>query len=207
MLSRPSHPDIKAKLDSYQPHVLHFIGHGSFDEGRQKHCVVIEHVESTWNWTTDEIGEDLDISRRIRRGWSSWNSCRSAAERVSTLNLQATFSGRGVPVVIAMQADVRGDKAAGFAKAFYKHALIGAEAAEPLPTVIEAVRVGRDTLGSLQDIDWGLPTLTYGQDVPIEFALRTRPAWPDDANFRRCREFDDARVYADAGDARRDLVL
>lgn len=205
VLPRPSHPDIKAKLDSYQPHVLHFIGHGSFDEGRQKHCVVIEHVDSTWNWTTDEIGEDLDLTPNPPR-LVFLNSCRSAAERVSTLNLQATFSGRGVPVVVAMQADVRGDKAAGFAKEFYKHALIGPVVTDPLPTVIEAVRAGRDTLGSLQDIDWGLPTLTYGQDVPIDFTLRTRPVWPDDANYRRCREFDDARVYADAGEARRDLV-
>jgi hypothetical protein len=205
VLARPSHPDIKSKLDSYQPHVLHFIGHGSFDEGRRKHCVIIEHSESTWNWTTDEIGEDLDLTPNPPR-LVFLNCCRSAAERVSTLNLQATFSGRGVPAVVAMQADVRGDKAAGFATAFYKHALIGPAITEPLPTVIDAVRIGRDTLGSLQDIDWGLPTLTYGQDVPIEFTLRTRPAWPADPNFRRCREFDDARVYADAGDARRDLV-
>ncbi len=111
-----------------------------------------------------------------------------------------------MPAEVAMQADVRGEKAARFAQAFYRHALIGPVIADPLPTVIDAVRIGRDTLGSTQDIDWGLPTLTYGQDVPIEFALRTRPAWPADPNFRRCREFDDARVYADAGDARRDLV-
>jgi hypothetical protein len=204
ILPVPTRKQVQDALLEYQPHVIHFIGHGGYDPGRKRHCVIIDNPASTWNWLTTGITNDLTGAGCVPR-LVFLNCCRSASERDANLSLQTALSDYGVPVVVAMQADVRGDKAAAFSRTFYTHALIGGPA-ESLTPVIDAVREGRQALGSEEEIDWGLPTLTFCRDVPIDYALLKRRQWPDDADFRRCREFDDARVYADAGQARRRMI-
>jgi hypothetical protein len=205
LLPVPTREAVQKTLAGYLPHVIHFIGHGTYDQGEEKHAVEIQNPASTWNWNTSQIEEDLSLAKCTPR-LVFLNSCRSASERDSSLSLQKALSNMGVPVVVAMQADVRGDKAADFGKAFYEHALVGPKPTGPLPAVIDAVREGRRKLGTEADVDWALPTLTFGKDVPVDYVLRVRPQWPNDPNFLRCREFDDARVYADSTEARRTMI-
>jgi hypothetical protein len=210
VLKLPDQAEVQKVLGRYQPHAIHFIGHGTYDLGRNRHCLVIENPASTWNWTTTAITEDLTNANCVPR-MVFLNCCRSSSERESNLSLQKALSDFGVPVVVAMQADVRGDKAAAFSKAFYARALVepndAAEAAADSPaSVVDAMRQGRRALGAEDEIDWALPTLTFCSGVSIDCSLMKRRQWPDDANFRLCREFDAARVYADAGDARRTMI-
>lgn len=195
LLLLPSHEVLRTVLHEYQPHVLHFVGHGTFDLGKKRHAVVIEHAAGTWNWNTSEIKEDLTVAGCIPR-LAFLNCCRSGAERQSSLGLQRALSELGVPVVVAMQADVRGDYAATFSETFYAHALGVLKPNDAVPSVAEAVREGRRKLGAEDDVDWGLPTLTCCADVPVDHALIARRVWPNDPAFRTCREFDDARVFA-----------
>lgn len=210
-LTTPARAKLQEKLKTYQPHVVHFIGHGTYQLGDRRYSLLIETAGGTWNWDTKSIVDDFEAAACVPR-LVFLNCCRSAegVETASraTISLQDTFTNTlRVGAVVAMQADVRGDRAAAFSRAFYGQALAGpADAASKLPSVTTAAQEGRKALGADADVDWGLPTLTLCSDIAIDAELNTRHAWPDDPAFRLCREFDEARIYADECDARREMI-
>jgi len=204
-LDRPSQNMLQGVLKDYQPHAVHFIGHGTIDLATKRNCVVIENPQNGWNWDTVNIGEDFKNAGCVPL-FVFLNCCRSANAHAVNLSLQQTFTERvGAGAVVAMQADVRGDQAGTFSKAFYSHAL-AAPGSPDLTSVVEALRKGRLALGSDAEIDWALPALTFCRDVPIDVKLLTRPKWPTEGPFQVCREFDEARVYADEAEARRKMI-
>ena len=207
----PSRETLKEVLGRYQPHILHFIGHGTYQLGDKRYSLLIESAGGTWNWDTKSIVDDFTEADTIPR-LVFLNCCRSAdgleTASQATVNLQDTFTNRlGVGAVVAMQADVRGDLATAFSTGFYGHALAGPAAANlKLPSIAAAVQNGRKALGNDADVDWALPTLTLCRDVPSDTALFTRRQWPTEPPFLLCREFRDARVYADDSLPRRQMI-
>lgn len=120
------------------------------------------------------------------------NCCRSGAETNALQSVQDVFSDLGVPAVIAMQADVRGDKAAKFSREFYAQAL----ASENPSSIAASVNKARVRLGGIAEIDWALPTLTLASDTGLDTRLRRQKAWPTNDDFKVCREFVAASIFA-----------
>lgn len=205
VLDRPSQPDLQDTLKAYQPHGVHFIGHGTLDLTTGRNCLQIENAVKGWNWDTVNIPDDFKNARCVPR-FVFLNCCRSANDHNANLSLQQIFTEDvGVGAVMAMQADVRGDRAGDFSKVFYSHAL-AAPGSPDLLNVIESLRKGREALGSDADIDWALPALTLCRDVAVDFKLLARQKWPTEIPFKLCREFDEARVYADESESRRTMI-
>ncbi len=207
VLLLPTRPALQEALKDYQPHVVHFIGHGTHDLGSGRNCLVIENATDTWNWDTVGIAEDFAVAGCVPE-FVFLNCCRSGSDHAANFSLQQTFTEKvGVGAVVAMQADVRGDKAVAFSRAFYGHALAGPHTADfKLPTIVAAVREGRRAIGSDAEIGWALPALTFCENVPVDQRLLKRHKWPTQASFLVCREFDEARVYADESDSRRRMI-
>jgi CHAT domain len=193
-------------LKIYQPHVVHFVGHGTYDKTTKRHALRIETPNAPWMWDTVRIQTQFQTAKCVPR-LVFLNACRTGSARESNISLQTVFAERlRVGTVIGMQADVRGDRAARFSETFYGHALVGSAASATLPSIADALKQGRAVLGSDVNIDWALPSLTLRADVPADVRLREPRPFPDDPPFRVCRQFDEARVYADESDARRSMV-
>lgn len=205
VLMLPAQGAVQKALKTYQPHAVHFIGHGMRVLATGRDSLVIEHAQDTWYWDPAGIGEDFSKARCVPR-FVLLNACRSASDSQANIGLQQAFVERvGVGVVLAMQADVRGDLAARFSEAFYAHAL-AAPGSPDLSTCVESLSGGRRALSSDSDLDWGLPVLTLCNDIAVDVKLMRRRAWPVTTPFRSCREFEDARVYADDSVARRRMI-
>lgn len=209
VLAQPTQDVVRTTLRTYQPHVVHFIGHGMLDLATRRHALVIEAPAAdggTWWWDTVSLKTDFHNAKCTPR-LVFLNACRSGSSRQSNISLQEVLTERLlIGVVMAMQADVRGDRAARFSQRFYRHALVGTPAAAELPSIVEAVQQGREALGADTDIDWGLPALTFSAGVPIDCRLRTPPSLSTDGGFLVCRQFMDARVYADEERTRRAMI-
>lgn len=153
-LERPTPAALETRLRTGRPvHILHFIGHGGFSELQGEGVLVFE----------DDNGEGLPVggpslayllqdhpSLRL----AVLNACNGA--RGSQEN---TFAGtaqvlvqRGVPAVIAMQAEVMDETACSFAEKFYRALAAGL----PVDACVGEVR---RALAAERNPEWGTPVL------------------------------------------------
>jgi len=167
ILERPTRAEVRDRYAELRPHIFHFIGHGDVEEGRGRLLLRDPAGGGDHAWTTAEIRSDL-------RGWQPrlaiLNACRSVSieEQDGAWRVANAFSELGVPAVIAMQADIRGDAAAAFAGELYKSLV----AYEPLDVAVSrARRVITDTTGFMRR-DFAVPSLTV--TAPPESVLRMR---------------------------------
>jgi hypothetical protein len=117
VLRPASRKELSDKLSTYEPHVLHFIGHGTAD-----HLMIRDQP-----WGRSQIATDIVPGKWVPEV-VYLNACRSqnaGAETATTddQDRQRTvvdaFLDRHVLAVVAMQADVRGSVAGACAAAFY----------------------------------------------------------------------------------------
>ena len=137
-------------------HILHYIGHGSFDQVRDEGLI---HL-------TDATGKAAplyatQLARLLARQRHDLrlvllNACEGA--RGGRLDLfagtAATLVGSGIPAVLAMQYEITDDAAIAFARTFYE------ALADNLP-VDTAVADARNamTLRNRFSLEWGTPVL------------------------------------------------
>jgi len=192
---------LRTILAEYRPDVVHFIGHGGLDINGA-YCLKVEHASGTWYWGVDLIQEHFSDANMVPT-LVILNCCRSASELGGSQSIQAKFSEIGVPAVIAMQSDVRGDLAAKFSEAFYSWALTDEKGRQE--SVSEAVRQARLSLGNQPSVDWAIPTLTLCSDVPSTFRLPAAKTMPATPEFMACTEFESTRFFAKCGHGLRQL--
>jgi len=112
-------PIVTRELGEWQPHILHFIGHGGQAGGLPR-----LHFDSpnSWDWTT------LDIKSHAL--FDSWrptlvvlNACRSVNpnDDLEIVSVGSAFLARGCPAVIGMQADIKGATAGVYAGKLYEN--------------------------------------------------------------------------------------
>src|SRR5665213_168057 len=196
-IERPDKPTLAREICMFRPHVFHFAGH-SGKVGAEL-GLSFDVPDGGWVWSGDTIATDL-AQWRWAPDFVFLNACRSAREHAETWSAQTGFLLGGAKAVLGMQADVRGDHAGGFAGTLYERCASGA--------VLEvAVREARtklsERLQSLAHLDWALPQLiTTGRDVQL-FAVKEHVR---DIAFERCREFEEARYFADCRVQRRALT-
>jgi formylglycine-generating enzyme required for sulfatase activity len=145
-------PALQRRLRRGAVHVLHFIGHGDFDQRSQKGALILE----------DESGRGLPVSAEdlgvVLHDHAPrlvvLNACEGA--RSSRLNpfagVAQTLVRQGVPAVVAMQTQIRDDFALILA-----HELYGA-LADGYP-VDACLAEARKVLAGQHDPAWGTPVL------------------------------------------------
>jgi hypothetical protein len=118
ILDRPTQKKLEETYASFQPHILHFIGHGEATDGGGQLAFDGHEGEDGWAWSATAIAAAL-------AGWrprlAFVNACRSG-ERTSVRGawqIADALLDADVPAVLAMQGDIRGDAAAAFTGALY----------------------------------------------------------------------------------------
>ncbi|MBK8903648.1 MAG: CHAT domain-containing protein [Anaerolineaceae bacterium] len=145
-------------LHQWEPHVLHFMGHGHFDSQSGVGTVLFENENGgSQALTGEQLGNLLANSPTVRLAFL--NACETAVQsRQGSLD---PFSGvanslvmAGLPAVIAMQFPISDIAANIFAKELYSQLTNG----EPIE---RAVSFGREAIHlSLADSkEWGTPAL------------------------------------------------
>lgn len=112
-------PRILDRLKDNQFHIIHFIGHGTFSEG--KGCIALKKEGGGL------VEADSDIIINLFQNQKSLalivlNACKGAAESTSSAysSLGASLVKAGFPSVIAMRYSIRDDAAKKISKGFYE---------------------------------------------------------------------------------------
>ena len=165
--------------EEWQPHVLHFIGHGKFE--KNKGCLGFIKDDDDAH-TVDWISAD-DISQLF----TDWlprlvllQACQGAQSGTEPgfMSLADRISKRNIPAVVAMQFAITNDFATIFAQGFY-------EALRDGQDVDAAVQIGRYKITNKArwtNRDFGAPVLfTYRPDAIMHriHTPSTRIAQPD----------------------------
>jgi len=155
-------------------HVLHFIGHGGYDEDAQDGALALEGANRTTRLVT---GRDLGLMIRGHRSLRLvvLNACegaRSARDDPFGGVAQALVR-QGIPAVIAMQFEISDPAALIFSQSFYR------AIADGLPVDVATLEARRAMFAEGNEVEWATPVLYLrcqdGQvftSVPISQAER-----------------------------------
>lgn len=195
-MRRPAYTDMMEWIERFQPHVFHFAGHGIKVAGADQYGLRIENAALAWTWSSADIDVDL-----LRVRWVPTfvflNACRSAAEQNGSWSTQRSFMSAGAKAVLGMQADIGGSVAGDFAAAMYKDLATGANLEDAMNQARAAIP------GARQDIGWALPAMTVSERNARLFVPQPLPA---DESYEKCAEFEDARLFANCREPRRDFT-
>ena len=150
-------------------HVVHFIGHGDYDETSDQGVIALIGANGkTHRVGADRLADLLDQASPTPR-LVVLNSCESG--RTGTRDLfsstAATLVRRGIAAVAAMQFTISDPGATAFARAFYSALASGR-------TIDEAARSGRiGILGTPDTLEWVTPVLYVRGDATTLFNLQT----------------------------------
>lgn len=102
-------------------HVLHFVGHGDFDPGRDEGVLALEREDGRADLVSARRLVDLLRQARPMPRLVVLNSCAGAATGAGDLfsGTAAALVRGGVPAVAAMQYKISDDAAVAFARGFY----------------------------------------------------------------------------------------
>ena len=121
-----------------RPHVVHFMGHGEFDDERAQGAIALRRVGGGTSWVGDKNLADLMRWNRPVPRVVVLHSCDGGRT-----DFQASFAGMapqliraGVQCVVAMQYAVTNATAIAFCTAFYAHV----EAGRPLDEAVQECR-------------------------------------------------------------------
>ncbi|MGH3846728.1 MAG: CHAT domain-containing WD40 repeat protein [Pseudonocardiaceae bacterium] len=135
-------------------HVLHFIGHGIYDEDAQDGALALEGADRKTRLVT---GRDLGMMIRGHRSLRLvvLNACegaRSARDDPFGGVAQALVR-QGVPAVIAMQFEISDPAALVFSQSFYQ------AIADGLPVDVATLEARRAMFAGGNEIEWATPVL------------------------------------------------
>ena len=168
--------DLQDLLLDGEWHVLHFIGHGDFDPGRDEGVLALTREDGRADLVAAHRLVDLLRQARPMPRLVVLNSCSGAAAGVSDLfsGTAAALVRGGVSAVAAMQYEISDPAAVAFARGFYAAIARGRG-------VDDAVSSGRVAILGLSDrtLEWVTPVLYLrGHDT----RLFTLPAPAEDTN-------------------------
>jgi hypothetical protein len=161
------------KLLSGTWHIVHFIGHGDYDEQTDQGVIALIGANGkTRRVGADRLADLLDQASPTPR-LVVLNSCESGRTGSRDLfsSTAATLVRRGITAVAAMQFTVSDSGATAFARAFYSALASGR-------SIDEAARSGRiGILGAPDTLEWVTPVLYVRGDATTLFKLQptTRP--------------------------------
>lgn len=141
MLPHATPAGLEKKLDAFQPHILHFIGHGNDREDAGQ--LILEGAS---------LRTEAAVSAHALKAWLRYKAFRLVVlSACRTAALGFALMESGIPAVVAMQAPWR-DKLSGvFMRALYSALVAGKPLEEALCQARQAI------LGTAGD--WGIPAL------------------------------------------------
>jgi hypothetical protein len=179
LLDQPTKVSFNKALQNLEPHIVHFIGHGKFEQGHGKLCFVDQTVQ-TDDWIDDETFSDAFSKNTPRLVFLQ--ACEGAEtdyKAFSGVALQLVFNR--VPAVIAMRYEVTNRVASAFTETFYR------ELSQNRP-IDEAVQIGRRALGiylergNFASRNFGCPVIylqSFDTGDHVVLSFPTKPAEPD----------------------------
>jgi hypothetical protein len=114
--------EVHDRMRRFQPHVVHFIGHGGLisTNGRERGCLVLEDEQRQWKLVEGEQFCELMDHHNTRL--VVLNACKTAAS--SGVRGMAGMAPRlvqaGMPAVVAMRYPILDDAAITFSREFYR---------------------------------------------------------------------------------------
>ena len=169
-------------------HVLHFIGHGGYDEEAQDGALALEDAAGKTRLVT---GRDLSMMIRHRSlRLVVLNACegsRTAPDDPFSGVAQA-LARAGIPAVIAMQFEISDPAALAFSQSFYQ------AIADGLPVNVATVEARRTMFADDNEIEWATPVLYLRSTDGRVFIRRRSPPTtqvdPDEVDRRAKEEAD-----------------
>jgi CHAT domain-containing protein len=134
-------------------HVLHFIGHGGYDEEAQDGALALEDNDHKTRLVT---GRNLSMMIRHRSlRLVVLNACEGSrvAPDDPFSGVAQALARRGVPAVVAMQFEISDQAALAFSQSFYQ------AIADGLPVDVATVEARRAMFANDNEIEWATPVL------------------------------------------------
>ena len=153
-LEQASLAELQRRLRRGTYHILHFVGHGGFDERSQDGVLILEGEDGlSHRISGQDLGMLLHDHRSLRL--AVLNSCDGArASRIDPFSGTAqSLVQQGLPAVIAMQFEVSDDAAIDLAREFY-----GA-LADSYPVDAALAEARKALFAAQSGVEWGTPVL------------------------------------------------
>jgi tetratricopeptide (TPR) repeat protein len=177
-------------LLAFDPHIIHYTGHGGFDEEKGGVLLLEDGSDKSQMVGGAALAERI-AGRDVRLVVLSGCQTAEAKTTDSFSSVAGALVNKGVPAVIAMQQSIRDDSATAFASRFYKALASG----EPVNLALSEARLSMSTPRSTGEnpephsfVDWGIPVLiTSASDLNL-FNLDTTappPLPPPPAGFSK----------------------
>ena len=162
-----------------QPHVFHFIGHGSFDEAARSGRLYLEDADGrSSGWTGGRLGHILGAESLRLAVLNACDGARSPGDD-PFLGVASSLIEHDVPAVVGMQFEITDEAAIIFARAFYEGI------AENLPVDGAVTRARTELFAYDNNLEWATPVLFMrAQDGRI-FDLRRDAATPAPRELHR----------------------
>ncbi len=131
--------DLRTHFRRYDPHILHFLGHGMVENGDG--ALVLEDNEG--NASTVDADDMYVLARSSSVRLVVLSACKTAAhDETNTsdaiMGIAPKLVAAGVPAVVAMQYEVPEDTAVAFVRDLYQFLADG----EPLDAAVTEARIG-----------------------------------------------------------------
>jgi CHAT domain len=140
------------RLNEY--HVLHFIGHGGYDENAHDGALALEGADREIRLVT---GRDLGMMIRDHRSLRLvvLNACEGARAAPDDPfgGVAQALVRQGIPAVIAMQFEISDPAALVFSQSFYQ------AIADGLPVDVATVEARRAMFAEGNEVEWATPVL------------------------------------------------
>jgi hypothetical protein len=163
--------DISEALREHRPHVLHFIGHGTFEGGQGK--LIVEDEDHYALEMSDRAFREL-LEGHADTRLVLLNACQGAARAAgdAMVGMGPQLVRRGVPAVVAMQYPVYDRAAISFTREFYRALAHW----YPIDVAISEARRAIYLDFGLERRDWGVPVLFMRDREGVLFAPSERAA-------------------------------
>jgi hypothetical protein len=167
-VDQPDWESVHAKLRDETWHVLHFIGHGEYDDETDEGTIALVHEDGRAHMVDAARFADLLNQGNARPRLVVLNSCQSGhtGTRDVFASSAATLVRRGTSAVAAMQFTVSDESAVKFARGFY-------DSLAKDGIVDEAVQSGRVSILGGGSLEWVTPVLYVRGETSQLFDLES----------------------------------
>ena len=161
---------LQDELCDYDPHILHFVGHGVYDPLKDHGILLMEDTHGN----RQEVGNQQFADLLVQHGHSLRMVFLSACELAKVANtsgfaaLGEHLLEKGIPAVLSMQYSVFNRSAMAFGSAFYQYSM-----SKPLQDAAVLARVAMQK-GSPNGIDFGTPVLYLNDPNCLQVSKEVR---------------------------------
>lgn len=154
-LENPSLTKLHEQLHRKQYHIIHFIGHGSFDENTKEGSLILENEDGQSQYVDCHRLGTLLHDHRTSLRLALLNACESARGARTDIfaGIAQSLVQQGIPAVIAMQSKITDMAAITLTQNFYNSLSRG------LPVDAALAQTRRAIYLEGNDIEWGTPVL------------------------------------------------